>query len=180
MQVYWRPGCGACRAMRLALAEAGVAVEWHNIWEDRDASALVRSVASGNETVPTLVIDGRAHVAPSPRRALEEISRAAPHLVRHTNRWPPLRIVQWVAIITILVASELVTSSGQVGWSYVLDALAFLTYVGLRRLRSRPRESDDLVGELTANAGRPAAHAATVARGSPLGSPTDPGGFPSA
>jgi hypothetical protein len=61
-----------------------------------------------------------------------------PHLVRRTNRWPPLRIVQWVAIITILVASELVAVSGHVGLSYGLDALAFLTYVGLRRLRSRP------------------------------------------
>src|ERR671910_557858 len=95
VEVYWRPGCGACRAMRVTLAEAGVAATWHNIWEDRDASAFVRSVASGNETVPTLLIDGRAHVAPSPRRALGEISRAAPHLVRRTNRWPPLRIVQW-------------------------------------------------------------------------------------
>ena len=138
VEVYWRPGCGACRAMRVMLAEAGVAADWHNVWEDRDASAVVRSVASGNETVPTLFIDGQAHVAPSPRRALEEISRAAPHLVRHTSRWPPLRIAQWVAIITILVASELVASSGHVGWSYVLDACAFLTYVGLRRLRSRP------------------------------------------
>lgn len=138
IEVYWRPGCGACRAMRVTLAEAGVPAEWHNIWEDRDASALVRSVASGNETVPTLLIDGRAHVAPSPRRTLEEISRAAPHLVLRTNRWPPLRIVQWVAIITILGASELVASSGHVGWSYLLDAFAFLTYVGLRRLRSHP------------------------------------------
>lgn len=112
VEVFWRPGCGACRAMRVTLAEAGVAADWHKVWEDRDASALVRSVASGNETVPTLVIGGRAHVAPSPRRALEEISRAAPHLVLHTDRWPPLRIVQWVAIITILVASELVASSG--------------------------------------------------------------------
>lgn len=139
--MYWRPGCGACRAMRVTLAEAGVACTWHNIWDDCDASELVRRVAGGNETVPTLLIGGGAHVAPSPRRALEEISRAAPHLVRRTNRWPPLRIVQWVAIIAILGTSQLVASSGHVVWSYVLDALAFLTYVGLRRLRSRPASS---------------------------------------
>lgn len=143
VDVYWRPGCGACRAMRVTLAEAGVAATWHNIREEREASALVRSVASGNETVPTLLIDGRAHVAPSPRRALEEISRAAPHLVRRTNRWPALRIAQWVTIIAILATSELVASPGHVGWSYVLDASAFLTYVGLRRLRSRPASSPD-------------------------------------
>lgn len=141
VEVYWRPGCSACTSMRVALAEAGVSAAWRNIWEDRDASAFVRSVASGNETVPTLLIAGRAHVAPSPRRALEEISRTAPHLVRRTTRWPPLRIAQWVAIVTILMASELVASSGHVGWSSALDALAFLAFVGLRRLRSRSAES---------------------------------------
>lgn len=138
MEVYWRPGCGACGSLRVALAEAGVPVEWHNIWEDRDASAFVRSVAGGNETVPTLLVDGRVHVAPSPRRALEEIAHAAPHLVRRTHRWPPLRIVQWIAIITILIASELVATAGHTGASYALDALALVTYLGLRRVRSRP------------------------------------------
>ena len=124
--------------MRVTLAEAGVPAEWHNIWQDPDAGALVRGVANGNETVPTLLIGGRAHVAPSPRRALEEISRVAPHLVQRTNRWPPLRIAQWVAIVTILAASELVSRSGRPGWSYALDAHAAATYLALRRLRSRP------------------------------------------
>jgi hypothetical protein len=38
--------------------------------------------------------------------------------------------VQWVTIVAILVTSELVASSGHVGWSYVLDALAFLQAFG--------------------------------------------------
>jgi len=37
-----------------------------NIWKGSDAAAFVRSVADGNETVPTVVIDGRAVVNPAP------------------------------------------------------------------------------------------------------------------
>jgi hypothetical protein len=37
----------------------------HNIWEDPDAAAVVRSHARGNETVPTVVIDGIGMVNPS-------------------------------------------------------------------------------------------------------------------
>lgn len=38
-----------------------------NIWEDAEGAAFVRSVADGNETVPTVVIDGVAHVNPATR-----------------------------------------------------------------------------------------------------------------
>ena len=38
-----------------------------NIWEDPEAAAFVRSVADGNETVPTVVIDGHPIVNPAPR-----------------------------------------------------------------------------------------------------------------
>ncbi|MGE3449246.1 MAG: hypothetical protein AB7H92_16895, partial [Microbacteriaceae bacterium] len=102
-----------------------------------EASAFVRSVAGGNETVPTVLIAGRAHVAPSPRRALDEIACVSPDLVRQTRRWPPLRIVQWVAIVVILVASMIVSRAGHGGWSYALDGLAILAYAGVRRLRAR-------------------------------------------
>lgn len=68
--VYWRPGCVFCQRLRLVLA-------WHhlrplmvNIWRDPDAAAFVRSVADGNETVPTVVIDGEAVVNPPPRRVV--------------------------------------------------------------------------------------------------------------
>lgn len=54
--------------MRLRLV-----LRWHrlhprmiNIWRDPEAAAYVRSVADGNETVPTVVIDGRPVVNPSP------------------------------------------------------------------------------------------------------------------
>lgn len=137
VQVYWRPGCHACSAMRLALAEAGVPVAWHNIWEDADARARVTSLAGGNETVPTVVVDGAVLVAVSPRRVLAEITRVAPQLVVSTRRWPPLRIVQWVVIIVLVVASEVVARGGHVVGSYGIDAVAVVVFVVLRRLRSR-------------------------------------------
>lgn len=142
VRVYWRPGCGACRSLRMGLSEAGVVADWHNIWEDEAAADYVRSVANGNETVPTLVVGGRALVAPSSRMALREIGAAAPELVRSTRRWPPLRILQWVAITTLLALSFAVARAGLVGWSYAIDGLAVAAYFGIRRLRSRPPRTD--------------------------------------
>ena len=70
--VYWRPGCPFCQRLRLSLwlgrLRGGTArPKMVNIWEDADAAAIVRAAADGNETVPTVVIDGVAHVNPSPR-----------------------------------------------------------------------------------------------------------------
>jgi glutaredoxin-like protein len=62
---YWRPGCGFCRRLHDGLEAAGVAFEMRNIWEDPDAAAFVRSVARGNETVPTVVVGETAMVNPT-------------------------------------------------------------------------------------------------------------------
>ena len=65
--VYARPGCPYCFTLRAGLRRAGLAYREINIWEDPDAATLVRSVANGNETVPTVVV-GDAHVVnPSAR-----------------------------------------------------------------------------------------------------------------
>ena len=39
---------------------------WVNIWEDDEGRAFVASVNGGNETVPTVVIDGVPHTNPDP------------------------------------------------------------------------------------------------------------------
>ncbi len=52
--------------LRLGLLLRRVRIDQVNIWKDPDAAALVRSVADGNETVPTVVIDGEAMVNPTP------------------------------------------------------------------------------------------------------------------
>ncbi len=71
---FWRPGCGFCNRLRDGLVRAGVALEERNIWEDPDAAAFVRSVAQGNETVPTVVVRGQALVNPPARQVLALLS----------------------------------------------------------------------------------------------------------
>jgi len=56
--LYWRPGCVYCLRMRFVLRWHHLPVQRINIWADPDAAAYVRSVSKGNETVPTVVIDG--------------------------------------------------------------------------------------------------------------------------
>lgn len=68
--VYWRPGCGFCSMLRAGLRRADLAYEEVNIWDDPDAAAFVRSVADGNETVPTVTIGGVALVNPSSREVV--------------------------------------------------------------------------------------------------------------
>ena len=63
--MFWRPGCGFCSALERNLLRAEVAFEKRNIWDDPEAAAFVRSVARGNETVPTLVVKGQPMVNPS-------------------------------------------------------------------------------------------------------------------
>ncbi|MEV7779675.1 hypothetical protein [Kitasatospora sp. NPDC088351] len=52
-----------------------------NIWRDPEAAAFVRSVADGNETVPTVTVAGRAMVNPSKRQLMEAVEKYAPHLL---------------------------------------------------------------------------------------------------
>lgn len=68
--MYWRPGCVFCIRLRLVLFLNRLRPRRVNIWRDPEAAAFVRSVADGNETVPTVVIDGEAVVNPPPRRVV--------------------------------------------------------------------------------------------------------------
>lgn len=71
--VYHRPGCTFCARLKLVLTGVRSRALWVDIWADPEAAAFVRSVNDGNETVPTVLIDGRPHTNPDPftvRRAL--------------------------------------------------------------------------------------------------------------
>lgn len=75
--LYWRPGCPYCIKLRAQLRLARIPYRKVNIWRDPDAAAFVRSVADGNETVPTVVVgDGPAMVNPSPGRIREALAAA--------------------------------------------------------------------------------------------------------
>jgi glutaredoxin-like protein len=63
--MYWRPGCGFCAALQRNLDQRGVAYLKKNIWEDPAAAEFVRSVARGNETVPTVTVGDISIVNPS-------------------------------------------------------------------------------------------------------------------
>ena len=74
VSIYWRPGCPYCLRLRMALGRLGERAEWLNIWEDEEAAAFVRSVNDGNETVPTVVIDGVALTNPRPAVVKERLT----------------------------------------------------------------------------------------------------------
>lgn len=64
--VYWRPGCPYSGRLRMAVRKQRDQIAWVNIWEDDAGRAFVAGVNDGNETVPTVVIDGVPHTNPPP------------------------------------------------------------------------------------------------------------------
>lgn len=82
MVVYWRPGCPFCLKLRIQLLFTRIRHTKVNIWQDRAAADVVRSVADGNETVPTVTVAGKSLVNPSRRHLLETVREHAPHLLR--------------------------------------------------------------------------------------------------
>jgi mycoredoxin len=65
--VYWRPGCPFCMRLRATLGATSRRAHWVDIWKDPEGAAAVRTVADGNETVPTVILAGAPHVNPDPR-----------------------------------------------------------------------------------------------------------------
>ncbi|MFJ2225910.1 glutaredoxin domain-containing protein [Streptomyces halstedii] len=81
MVVYWRPGCPYRMKLRLRLRFSGLTYTEVNIWRNPGAAAFVRSVADGNETVPTVAVAGHALVNPSKREVVRAVTEHAPHLL---------------------------------------------------------------------------------------------------
>ncbi|GAA2954503.1 glutaredoxin domain-containing protein [Streptomyces enissocaesilis] len=77
--VYWRPLCTYCLKLFLWLPFTRLRYTRVNIWKNPDAAAFVRSVADGNETVPTVTVAGRPLVNPSRKQLLEAVAAYAPH-----------------------------------------------------------------------------------------------------
>ena len=76
--VYWRPGCGFCSGLLRGLERQELSFARVDIWDDPDAAAFVRSVANGNETVPTVRVGDVALVNPTPRDVLRTVAEHAP------------------------------------------------------------------------------------------------------
>lgn len=86
--LYWRPGCSYCMRLRSGLRRANLAVHEVNIWDDPDAASVVRSIADGNETVPTVSVGDQHLVNPSPHEVMALVRERLPHLVPPpARRW---------------------------------------------------------------------------------------------
>ncbi|WP_276307384.1 glutaredoxin domain-containing protein [Amycolatopsis antarctica] len=81
IEFYWRPGCGFCMALQRPLERSGLPVRAVNIWEDPDAAARVRSVADGNEIVPTVFVGDRALINPQFSEIEDAVREQAPDLL---------------------------------------------------------------------------------------------------
>ncbi|MEL6981759.1 MAG: glutaredoxin domain-containing protein [Actinomycetota bacterium] len=81
LEFFWRPGCPFCMMLERDLEQAGIAVTRRNIWDEPEAAAIVRSVADGNETVPTVRIADRALVNPPIAEVAKLLAEVAPDLL---------------------------------------------------------------------------------------------------
>ncbi len=139
--VYWRPGCPYCHRLCRDLRRIGLPTREINIWEDRSAAAKVRSVAGGNETVPTVMIGDRAMVNPPASAVAGELRRVAPEfaadtgIARATQRLRMLRVIQRTVITALVAASFVVEAVGHSALSWVLGVVALGVYVLFRLVR---------------------------------------------
>ena len=143
--VFWRPGCVSCARLRSGLLAAGVQTHEVNIWQDEKAAEAVRSVAHGNETVPTVTIGTTILVNPSLKSVLAEIGRqsverpipaqGAAQPVSETHR-STLEVAQWFFVVLFLALSFLAEGLRLVALSWALDAVNIAVYLLLKVLRN--------------------------------------------
>ena len=139
--VYWRPGCPYCAALRRGLRRAGLVPTEVNIWNDPGAAAIVRSVAGGDETVPTVVIAGTGFVNPNVRTVLDAVRAVAPNLVATTRPAETVRLanvlqrLQWIVVIALVMASFAVEAAGHTGASWAIDGVTLAVFGGFHLFR---------------------------------------------
>jgi glutaredoxin-like protein len=85
--LYTRPGCPYCFTLRAGLRRAGIVHREIDIWEDPAAAAFARSVANGNETVPTVVVGDVHMVNPSARHVRTVAAQAIGLPPSKPRRW---------------------------------------------------------------------------------------------
>jgi glutaredoxin len=68
-----------------------------NIWEDPQAANIVREIANGNETVPTVTLGEAGMVNPDLHQIMAAAAELAPSLIPEDYEAPqPSRIAQWI------------------------------------------------------------------------------------
>jgi len=89
--VLWRPGCPYSSALRRRAAREGLEIHWVNIWRDRDAYELCRSINRGSEETPTAMLLDPELSAPVVIPASVPGIREATHAHRASRRPGPSR-----------------------------------------------------------------------------------------
>ncbi len=80
IEFYWRPGCPFCMNLERELEGSEIPLDKRNIWESEEAAAFVRSVADGNEVVPTVRVGATSMVNPSPAEVATVMANELPEL----------------------------------------------------------------------------------------------------
>ncbi len=144
IEVYWRPKCSDCTNLRRGLSKLGIETLEHNIWDDPSAREYVRKVASGNETVPTVVIGDTNLINPTVDEVIDVIRRLYPEIpINGSERVPDndsrLAIFQWTVIAILVALSFYVEKLGFSAYSWGVDVVNILFWISFRTFRSRKR-----------------------------------------
>ncbi len=140
---------GVERERRRRSCGAGLEVTEINIFDDAEAADVVRSVAAGNETVPTVIVGSRALVNPRAGNVLDLVRAEAPHLLTPGSRWsrcvvcqPEGRTLAWVSPLESPVTGQRgVWSSSRADRTVIASVVGSrrASPLGLRRRRREPR-----------------------------------------
>ncbi|GGT00347.1 hypothetical protein GCM10010240_37320 [Streptomyces griseoviridis] len=88
--VFWRPGCVYCLRQGARLGRDARRPHRVDIWRDPEGAAAVREADGGDETVPTVLADGRTRTDPGPAWVRALSRRAWPPGAAYRRRALPL------------------------------------------------------------------------------------------
>lgn len=134
--VYWRPGCPYCSALRRDLSRRGVPTRWHDIWQDTHARDFVRSANHGNETVPTVAVGGVTLTNPRGAQVAalvggDGLSTMLGQVSDRRGWW----MLSWLPTIVFVIASLAADVTGHTGLSWLLDVPAVASWWLTRPMR---------------------------------------------
>ncbi len=144
IEVYWRPGCPGSVFLRHGLRKLGIQTLEHDIWDDPSAREYVRKVASGNETVLTVVIGNTKLINPTVDEVSKVIRQSNHDLLTNGSESFPdndgrRAIFQWTVIVILVALSFYVEKLGFAAYSWGFDVINVLFCVSFRTFRSRKR-----------------------------------------
>lgn len=136
VEVFWRPGCPYCAALRRTLRRRRIPATWRNIWTDDQARALVCAANGGNETVPTVRVGERTLTNPSWSELAPVLGHGLPpgQPPAHGRRGPR-RALSWFPVLAFVLLSVTWEWAGDDGMSWAADGLALVAWWLTRPLR---------------------------------------------